>query len=186
MRIRNGLTVFITCLSLIVTLSGCFAGNPIRTASSSDNNGAGSGQSSLLAPKTENSLAQNKVEAAAGQMVAKYRINGRIVVEGVRELPKENAAIADLRFDGFEFATSNDGGQLLEARQYKTPADLSKRRPTDPLPSMEEMFPNRKQTYNGKGTATLTHYNDGRWVLKDVRWGSGFFTFTVTGNINIQ
>ena len=166
-------------------LNACLSGgsSPIQTAA--QNSGSGS-QTSAYSPATENPLSPNKVESVAAQMIGKYRIGGRIVVEGVREISKENAAVADLRFENFEFATTNDGGKLLEAGQYKPPADLSKRSPTDPLPSMEEMFPNRKQNYNGKGTAMLAHYNDGRWVLKEVRWGSGFFSFIVSGNINLQ
>lgn len=164
-------------------LNACLNGSsPVQTAPQS---GSGS-QTSAYSPAAGNPLSPNKVESAAAEMVGKYRIGGRIVIEGVREISKENTAVADLRFEGFEFATTNDGGKLLEARQYKPPADLSKRRPTDPLPSVEEMFPNRKQSYNGKGTAMLTHYNDGRWVMKEVRWGSGFFSFTVSGSINLQ
>lgn len=142
------------------------------------------GQNSSSSPgifSREKSLAPSDVEPAVNQMVSRYRLGGNIKVSGIREVPKENTATADLQFEGFEFATDLEGGHLIEAAKYK-PSDTKQRNPTDPLPSMDEMFPPRKQVFNNQGTAILTKYNDDRWVLKEVRWGG----YSVMGTIEVQ
>ena len=161
--------IFVCLLGLILT-SACI--NPNSSSSSSSSPGIFS---------REETLSPGKIEPAVNQMVARYRLSGQIKVSGVREIPKENSAVADLQFENFEYVTDLEGAHLIEAAKYKPP-NRSQRNPTDPLPSMDEMFPPRKQVFNNQGTATLTKYNDGHWDLKEVRWG-GYF---VSGTIEIQ
>ncbi len=51
------------------------------------------------------------------------------------------------------------------------------------IPDPDEMFPQRKVTYSKDGKATLSKYNDGRWVLKAVNWG---FDTGVKGTVEIR
>lgn len=134
---------------------------------------------------TSGKLTNAKVGSAVTRMISDYRIGGSVSVEGIQELPQENSAIADIRFNGFEYPVTNQGG-LMKARDYKPKPRPERRNPGDPLPSMEEMFPPRKASYSGSGRGILTRYNDGRWVLKEVRWGQSFDSLGVTGTVSIN
>jgi hypothetical protein len=98
------------------------------------------------------------------------RKGGGATVLGVQELPQENAARADVRFDNFQF----------NADSYGTPVDKNKKTPPEPGINdpnyYEKMYQNRVgqihvERYSGQGAATLTHYSDGRWVLTGVQFG---------------
>ena len=106
-------------------------------------------------------LNDSNIEAAASALLRNYRFSGDIQVKGIQEIPNQNAAIADLRFNGFEYAVT-DSGQLLETSKYRAPQPTSQSQ----LPSMEQMFPNRKTSYNVLGKALLKRYTDGRWILE--------------------
>jgi hypothetical protein len=130
------------------------------------------------------SLTNANVETATREMLNAFTLAGTVAVQGIQELPQHNSAVADLRFNGFEYAVTNEG-HLLKARDFH-PQQPRNRRPTDPLPSMQEMFPPRKISYSGGGRGILTRYNDGRWVLKEVDWGQGLDTLGVKGNVGIK
>ena len=173
-----------TIKKLIILTIFLFAAILLSSCAERNSSGSSLGGSGIFSRSSSPSTAS--VETAVGQMISQYRLGGAIKVSGIREIPNQNAAIADLQFDAFQYATDNEGGRLVEASKYKPPPDVSRRDPTAPLPSMEEMFPPRKQTYNGQGAASLVKYSDGRWVLKEVRWGGGFNVFTVTGATEIR
>lgn len=135
----------------------------------------------LLLGCSSGSPTKSNVESAVTTMLNPYKLGGSFSVEGVQELPQQNAATADLKFDQFRFAVTNDG-RIIEASKYKTPPDLSKRNPTAPLPSMEEMFPPRERSYSGRGTATIKRYNDGRLVVESISWGE----YGLRGNVEIK
>jgi hypothetical protein len=118
-------------------------------------------------------------------MISDYRFGGSVNVEGIQELPQQNSAIADLRFNGFEYPVTNEG-RLIKTKEFKPKAMPQRRNPGDPLPSMEQMFPPRKVSYSGSGRGILTRYNDGRWVLKEVTWGQSVNSLGVTGTISIN
>jgi hypothetical protein len=100
---------------------------------------------------------------------------------GIQELPQQNAAKADIRFEGFQYNSTDMG----------TP--VSKNQATPPKPDINS--PSywsdaakyttqqvRVMSYSGEGVGILKHYNDGRWVLTGVQ-----FNFVgVNGNIQIQ
>ena len=110
-------------------------------------------------------------------MLSDWHLGGSVSVRGIQEIPQQNSAIADLQFNDFQYGTTFEGG-LLKAKDFK-PRPKS----NDPIPHPDEMFPQRKVTYSKDGKAILSRYNDGRWVLKEVRWG---FDSGVKGTVEIR
>jgi hypothetical protein len=122
-------------------------------------------------------LTNAKVETAVGDLLSDWRMGGTVSVKGIQEIPQQNAAIADLQFNNFEYGVSFEGG-LLRKKDFKP------RKPSgDAIPHPDEMFPQRKVSYSKDGKATLSKYNDGRWVLKAVNWG---FDTGVKGSVEIR
>lgn len=161
------------CLGLIIFV---FFSATILTACKSP-------QSSSFSPSsttsTSDGLTSSKVETAVNSMLNEWRLGGSVRVKGVQEVPNQNSAVADLQFDNFEYGVTNEGG-LVKAKEFKPqqmPKDQSR------LPTMEEMFPQRKAVYSKDGKAILSRYTDGRWILKEVRWG---FDTGVKGTVEIR
>lgn len=121
-------------------------------------------------------LSTSNVESVVQARLAKYRLGGSVSVKGIHEVPEQNAAVADLSFNQFEYAATYQG-VLVEASKYQSP------KPINPgeIPSMEGMFPARKASYSGQGKAYLKKYNDGRWILEEVSWGG----FSLTGSTEL-
>ena len=122
-------------------------------------------------------LTNGNVQRALRTFMGDFTKGGEINVEGVQELPNQNAATADLRFVNWICSTTYEGG-------------LSKQRPPpityDRYGMPSSTFGLRLKTYNTAGLAVLKRYNDGRWVLKKVRIGSGFNTVTVSGTMEVR
>ncbi len=113
-----------------------------------------------------NRLTNANVEAAVGRLLSNLTQGGRVSVQGVQELPQENAAVADLVFSDFKYAADQFGTPVAANKYHPKPL------PRDRLPTPEEMFQPRLRTYSGSGRATLKHYNNNQWTLKQVNWGS--------------
>ena len=128
-------------------------------------------------PAKAESLTNAKVEKAIAELLKDWRMGGSVRVKGIREIPEQNAAVADLQFQQFEYGVTNED-QLIRAKDFKMPAKSGKL-----IPPPEEMFPPRKISYSKEGKATLTRYNDGRWVLNSVHWG---FDTGVKGSVEIH
>jgi hypothetical protein len=126
-------------------------------------------------------LTTDKVQRAVDKALDWTRKGGRATVLGIQETPRENAARADVRFDGFQYnANSYD---MPISKDQKTPPEPDVR---DPKWS-EKMYQNRAgqvhtETYSGQGNGILKHYNDGRWVLTGVQFG----LHGVNSNIEIR
>lgn len=134
--------------------------NQISTSSSSTTVTA-------AAPNTEaNKLTNANVEAAIKRLLNNLTQGGSVTVQGVQEMPQENAAVADLVFHDFKYAADQYGSPVA-ASQYR-PKPL----PKDRLPTPEELFQPKLRTYSGTGRALLKHYNNNQWTLKQVNWGS--------------
>lgn len=122
-------------------------------------------------------LTDSNVQRAVRNLMSDFTKGGDINVEGVQELPNQNAATADLRFVNWVCTTVNGGG-------------LSKQKPPplthDQFGMPSTAFGPKLVTYNVRGLAVLKHYNDGRWVLKEVHMGSGFDTVTITGTAEVR
>ncbi len=141
-----------------------------------------SGSSSNSSPSTNNSpLSVDKVQRAVDKALDWTRKGGGATVSGIQELPQENAARADIRFDGFQYNADGAG----------TPVSKDKQGP--PKPAINDPAYYRKMAeyglgqtqvkmYSGTGIGILKHYNDGRWMLTEVH-----FDFEgVRANIEIQ
>lgn len=128
-------------------------------------------------PTPNRALTNAQVEAAVADLLSGYRFSGSVQVRGVRELPEQSSAIADLQFNDFEYATTFEG-RLLRAKDFKP-----KKPSGAAIPPPDEMFPPRKVSYSKDGKATLSRYTDGRWVLKQVNWG---FDKGVKGTVEIR
>jgi hypothetical protein len=133
--------------------------------------------SSSGASSSGGGLTDSNVQRAVRSFMSEFTKGGNINVEGVQELPNQNAATADLRFVNWVCSTTYEGG-------------LSKQNPPpvtyDRYGMPSSTFGLRLRTYNTSGLAVLKRYNDGRWVLKEVRVGSGFNTVTISGTLEVR
>jgi hypothetical protein len=153
------------------TVSGA---TPTQSASSTSPTPASTSAPSQPAQTTTKvetgQLTTDKVQRAVDKALDWTRKGGRATVLGIQEIPRENAARADVRFDGFQYnANSYD---MPISKDQKTPPEPDIR---DPKWS-EKMYQNRAgqvhiDTYSGQGAAILKHYTDGRWVLTGVQFG---------------
>lgn len=143
---------------------------PSSTLASNSNISASPNGSAFINP-----LTNSQVEAAISKLVSNLRLGGSIAVEGVRELPQQNAAVAELRFREFKYG-HNFERQPVSISQYEKGAG----RKTGSYweDTYNETMKPQAATYTGGGTAILTRYTDGRWVLKEVRWDGGFLAWS--------
>lgn len=154
------------------------AANNYSSSSPTAANSSGSYSATPPVVTTPNrALTSNQVETAVSEMLSGFRLSGSVRVRGIREIPQENIAVADLQFEGFEYPVSFEGG-LLRAKDFKPPKPSGAA-----IPPPSEMFPPRKVSYSKDGRATLSKYTDGRWVLKSVGWG---FDTSVKGSVEIR
>ena len=114
-------------------------------------------------------LTNTKVENAVSRLLGNLSVGGSVTVEGIQEQSQQNSATADLRFNGFQYKADMAGTPLSKDRQAPKRPDVN-----DPN-FYDEVYKHGTQqvqtrTYSGRGTAILKRYNDGRWVLKEVRW----------------
>lgn len=128
-----------------------------------------------------NKLTNAKVEQAVNQLTSNLRVGGSIGVDGIQELPQENAARADLRFVNFQYKSDSAG----------TPVSSDRRAPEKPETNDPNFYDKmykygtqqvQTRNYSGQGFAILKHYSDGRWVLKEVHWGFNGWS----GNVDIK
>lgn len=163
---------YLQALSLLLVVQlfniGCQKG--IKTAS---NPGSTTASSQTVSSSKLNS---EKVQRAVDKALNWTRKGGGAIVLGIQELPQENAARVDIRFDQFQYATDYYGQPTSASKQAKP-------LPKDRLPSPDELFGQPKvETYSGKGIGILKHYTDGRWVLAEVH----FNLVGVNSNVEIQ
>jgi hypothetical protein len=159
-------------------LSSCSLASSSSSSSSSSSGAASSGSSSASAspagsqpkrPAERPPLSVEKTQVAVDKVLDWTRKGGTATVLGIQEMPNENAARADIRFDNFQY----------NADMYGTPADKNKKAPPEPdirdPKYYEKMYQNRVgqmqvKRFSGRGVGILKHYNDGRWVLTEVQF----------------
>lgn len=129
------------------------------------------------------SLSSSKVEIAVLQLVSNLRLDGNIRVEGTQELPQQNAAVADLSFSNFKYGR-NFERQPVSISQYKKGA--GNKTGDYWADTYNETMKPQTATYSGRGNAVLKRYNDGRWVLKEVKWGNGFDGLGWNGTVEVR
>lgn len=119
--------------------------------------------------ESTNQLTNAKVERAVNQLTSNLRLSGAISVEGIQELPQENSARADLRFTNFKYKSDMAGTPLSSNRQAPEKPEINDPKFYDKMYrySTQQVY---TKNYSGPGFAVLKHYNDGRWVLKEVHW----------------
>lgn len=107
--------------------------------------------------------AQTAVDKAFEQMISNAAKNGtpfepggKAVVEGIREDRDHNSAVVDIKYVNAVY-----------------------REPWVP------MFPKEYRRISN-GTAVVTHYNDGRWVLTELRTDDMLYVSSVKTSIEVQ
>src|SRR5260370_1172777 len=110
---------------------------------------------------TETCLGQTltapSVQAAVNQAVAWTQTGGSVTVVGVREVPGQNEATADLQFNNFQY--NADFMNVPKPKGERTPSGN---------PAVNYIPPSASRNvlnYSGQGVASITHYTDSRWVL---------------------
>lgn len=141
------------------------ANTPVSvTGSSSVSMGSSSGSSS---PASQ--LTTENVQRAVEKVLDWTKVGGGVRVLGIQELPQQNQAKADIRFEDFQF-NSNDMGSPVSKNKKAPP------KPDTKSPNFwgdlanHSMNQVRVSRYSGEGAAILKHYNDGRWVVTGVQW----------------
>ncbi len=149
---------------------------------SSDKKISVNAQPVIRPPQPERGTLTNaNVEAAINKLTNNLRIGGGLTVAGIQELPQENAARADIRFNSFQYKSDMAGTPLSKDKTTPKKPDVNS-------PNFyEEMYKYGTQqlqtkNYSGQGFAVLKHYNDGRWVLKELHWEFNAWV----GNVDIQ
>lgn len=126
-------------------------------------------------------LTTANVENAVNRLTNNLRTGGDVTVVGIQELPQENAARADIRFNSFQYKSDMAGTPLSKDKSTPKKPDVNSPNFYD---EMYKYGTQQVQTrnYSGQGFAVLKHYNDGRWVLKEVHWEFNAWI----GNVDIQ
>lgn len=107
---------------------------------------AGMGLVTLIAMISTPSLAGTLTDARAQRVLSAFLDTGKVQVNGVREIPQQNAATADLTLTNFVYILPKNDAITAYA-----------------------MGPGGgRRTYSGKATAIFLHYTDGRWVLNRI------------------
>ncbi len=161
-------------LSLLLLLEGCSKTNNDTEAKSSNSS------TSVSTANTSN-LTNEKVQQAVDKTLDWTKVGGKAEVLGIQEIPQQNAAIVDIRFDDFRY--NADQSRTPIAKDKKSPPPPSAGSPnfsSEMYKAVTQMV--RVERYSGKGVGTLTHYNDGRWVLTEIN----FNLIRLTSNLEIQ
>ena len=165
-------------LLAVVGAASCHRSENAYQPPASANNYSGTAPSVSTSTATVNrELTASQVEAAVSEMLSGYRLSGGVRVRGIRELPLQNSAVADLQFESFEYPVTFEG-RLIKTKDFKV-----KKPSGAAIPPPDEMFPPRRVSYSKDGRAALSRYTDGRWVLKQVNWA---FDTGVKGTVEIR
>lgn len=97
-------------------------------------------------------LSQSRAQSAIDEWLQRRGASGTVEVLGIKEVPQENAANADLKMKSFTWSVESPGI----------------------VPGLGALD-NPKRVTSDPGVAIFTHYNDGRWVLTKVAWLYGSF-----------
>ncbi|MGE0885797.1 MAG: YARHG domain-containing protein [Blastocatellales bacterium] len=126
-------------------------------------------------------LTTENVQRAVVQLLDWTKKGGTARVIGIREVPQQNIAQADIRFEDFQY-NSTDLGTPVSKNQAPPPKpDINSPNYWSDMAKYTTQQV-RVSRFSGEGVGILKHYNDGRWVLTGVQ-----FNFVgVSGNIQIQ
>jgi hypothetical protein len=126
-------------------------------------------------------LAVENVQKAVDRVLDWTRKGGGATVLGIQELPQENAARADIRFNDFQYNSDTLGNPVSKDKKTPPNPDIG-----DPNYTRKRLQHANNATlvrrFSGKGVGILKRYNDGRWMLTEVH----FDWVGVSRNIEIQ
>lgn len=137
---------------------------------------------SVIASLFSNSdLTTDKVQRAVDQLLDFTKKGGTARVLGIQELPQQNMAKVDIKFEEFQYNSTDLG---IPVSKNQAPPRQPDRNSPD---FWQDLYKASTQqvsvrSYSGEGIGILVHYNDGRWVLTKVQLNS----VGVDGNIQIQ
>ncbi len=168
------LTITAVFLLLLLLLVGC--------SNTSNDTKAKSGNSfPSVSTSNASNLTNEKAQRAVDKALDWTKVGGKAEVLGIQEIPQQNAAIVDIRFDDFRYNADQAGTPV--AKDKKSPPEPRVGSPTfndDMYKAVTQMV--HTASYSGKGAGTLKHYNDGRWVLTEIN----FNFMRVSSNLEIQ
>jgi hypothetical protein len=159
----------------VVVLVGSLFLLSCSASSNSSSQGSLSGASSPTANTSSpassrsTSVSVEQVQRAVDKALDWTRRGGRATVLGIQELPQENAARADIRFDDFQYNANTQGSPV--SKDKKAPPEPSVNDPN----FYEKMLKHgleqtQVKRFSGQGVGILKHYNDGRWVLTEIHF----------------
>ncbi len=118
----------------------------------------------------DNSLTADKVQRAVDKVLSFTKIGGAVAVQGIQEMPQQNAAKADLIFNNFQYK-AREMGEIV-SKDAKLPNQPNINSPNYYGEALQySVNPVKLRNFSGPGKAILEKYNDGRWVLKIITFG---------------
>lgn len=161
-------------LSTLLLLAGCSKTN-------SDTGAKSSNPFTGTSTANTSNLTNEKVQQALDKALDWTKVGGKAEVLGIQEIPQQNAATVDIRFDDFRHNADQAGIPI--AKDKKSPPEPNVSSPN----FSEEAYKAVTQivhiaSYSGKGVGRLKRYNDGRWVLTEIN----FNFVTVNANLDVQ
>lgn len=100
-------------LSLLLALTSCNKG--MSSVGSSNDQPVGVTESAAEGPPK---LTNGRVQRAVDRALDWTQKGGRAIVLGIQELPQENAARADIRFDGFQYNSDPEEHQFPRTKNH--------------------------------------------------------------------
>lgn len=168
------LKITVIVLSLLFLLGGCSQTNNDAKVKSGN-------PSASATTASSSNLTNEKVQRAVDKALDWTKISGKAEVLGIQEIPQQNSAIVDIRFEDFRHNADQAGTPI--AKNKKTPPEPKVGSPNFSDDAYKFVTQQTHVTsYSGKGVGTLKHYNDGRWVLT----GINFNLISLNANLEIQ
>lgn len=164
------LAIFFSLLLLFVGCDKTSNGTEMKSSSSA---------ASIFTAKSN--LTNEKVQRAVDKALDWTKVGGRVEVSGIQEIPQQNAAIVDIRFDDFRHNADQAGTPVAKDKKSPQAPNVGSSNWSDDMyKAVTQMV--HTTSYTGKGVGTLKHYNDGRWVLTEIN----FNMITMSPNLEIQ
>ncbi len=135
----------------------------------------------ILVGCNRTALTTQGVQRAVDQALDWTKKSGKVEVVGIQELPQENAARADIRFDGFQYNADMAGTPISKSQEAPRKPDMNSPNYWDEVYKYGTQQ-TRVGNYSGQGVGILKHYSDGRWMLTGVQ----FNLVEVNANVEIQ
>lgn len=127
------------------------------------------------------SLTHDKVQKAVDTALAWTKKGGRVEVVGIQEIPNENSARADIRFEAFQYNSDQMGTPISNTQEAPKEPEINSPNFYDQLYKYGTQQ-TKVSSYTKSGVGILKHYSDGRWVLTGIQ----FNFVAVTSDVEVQ